>query len=326
MNINKKRNILRNIIIGIITILLAALFFVGNYLTNYAIARSGDGGNRQISQNENTKLEKKEETPVIKGKNEKANPMDDFAKEINIISIDNLKLKGNYYENKKSHNWAILIHGYRGDHNGMSSYANAYYNKGFQVLSPDLRASGKSEGDYIGMGWLDKDDILLWIDWILKNDKDAKIAIHGVSMGAATTMMVSGENTPNAVKVFVEDCGYTSVWDIFSSELKLRFNLPEFPIMHAANIISNFKAGYNFKKASALEQVKKCKKPMLFIHGDKDDFVPFYMLDELYQAKNGTNKKKIVAKGAGHAKAIDVMGYKYWEEVFSFVDKYMDIN
>ena len=215
---------------------------------------------------------------------------------MNITSNDNLKLEGSYYEKQKSHNWAIVIHGYRGDHNGMSSYIKAYYNKGFQVLSPDLRASGKSEGDYIGMGWLDKDDILLWTDWILKKDKDAKIAIHGVSMGAATTMMVSGENTPDAVKVFVEDCGYTSVWDIFSSELKLRFNLPEFPIMYAANIISGFKAGYNFKTASALKQVKKCKKPMLFIHGDKDDFVPFYMLDELYQAKSGNNKKKIIAK------------------------------
>ena len=52
-----------------------------------------------------------------------------------------------------------------------------------------------------------------------------RIVIHGISMGAATTMMTAGEETPDAVKVFVEDCGYTSVWDVFSSELSLRLSL-----------------------------------------------------------------------------------------------------
>lgn len=65
------------------------------------------------------------------------------------------------------------------------------------------------------MGWLDREDILRWIDFILADDPQAKIVIHGISMGAATTMMTAGESTPDNVKAFVEDCGYTSVWDIF---------------------------------------------------------------------------------------------------------------
>lgn len=54
------------------------------------------------------------------------------------------------------------------------------------------------------------------------------MAVHGISMGGATTMMVSGEEQQPFVKCFVEDCGYTSVWDEFSHELKSSFFLPPF--------------------------------------------------------------------------------------------------
>lgn len=82
-----------------------------------------------------------------------------------------------------------------------------------------------------------------------------------MSMGAATTIMVAGENTPKQVKLFIEDSGYTSAWDIFSSgELKLRFNLPQFPIMYTSNLFSGIMAGYKFSDASAIDAVKKSSK------------------------------------------------------------------
>ena len=191
------------------------------------------------------------------------------------------------------------------------------------VLPPDLRACGDSEGDYVGMGWLDRKDVLQWIDWVLAQDSEAEIVLHGVSMGAATTMMTAGEDTPEQVKVFVEDCGYTSVWDIFSSELKLRFGLPEFPILYTASATARAKAGYGFKEASALQQVQNCEKPMLFIHGTADDFIPYEMMGTLYNAKPGTNKATLPAEGAGHGEAMDVLGDTYWNTVFDFEGQYM---
>lgn len=110
-----------------------------------------------------------------------------------------------------------MLHGYRGDYTGALCLAEPYYEAGYQVIAPDLRACGESEGSYVGMGWLDREDILQWIDYITVRDPQAEIVIHGISMGAATTMMTAGETTPDAVKAFVEDCGYTSVWDVFSS-------------------------------------------------------------------------------------------------------------
>ena len=87
--------------------------------------------------------------------------------------------------------------------------------QGWNVLLPDMRTHGESEGKYIGMGWLDRLDVLKWIDLIRERDEQAQIILHGVSMGGATVMMTSGEALPENVRAVIDDCGYTSVWDIF---------------------------------------------------------------------------------------------------------------
>lgn len=217
-----------------------------------------------------------------------------------------------------------MLHGYRGDYTGALCLAEPYYEAGYQVIAPNLRACGESEGSYVGMGWLDREDILQWIDYITVRDPQAEIVIHGISMGAATTMMTAGETTPDAVKAFVEDCGYTSVWDVFSSELQLRFGLPEFPILYTASAVAKLQAGYSFTEASALQQVAHCEKPMLFIHGTADDFIPYEMMDALYNAKPGDNKAELTAEGAGHGEALYALGGTYWDTVFAFLEPYMN--
>lgn len=60
---------------------------------------------------------------------------------------------------------------------------------------------------------------------------------------------------------------------------------PPFPLLHTTSLFCQVKNKWDFKEASALEQVKKCKLPMFFIHGDKDTYVPTWMVYELYEAK-----------------------------------------
>jgi hypothetical protein len=325
---SKRHHIGYYIIATVLIIVVAVMGLIGNYLVDYAIGRSGDGGNRTVSL-EVGETASDTEKLIAQNKALQQQLTDKFlaqtdSETVTITSDDGLKLSGEYYENTGSHKWVIVIHGYRSNHTRVAHFSQRYYDQGYQVLAPDLRACGDSEGDFVGMGWPDRLDILKWIDWVTDTDPEAQIVLHGVSMGAATVMMTSGEDTPDAVKVFVEDCGYTSVWDIFSSELKLRFNLPEFPVLYSANVMAMFKAGYKFGEASALEQVAKCEKPMLFIHGTQDDFVPYDMLDILYNAKPGDNKAEIIAEGAGHGEACYLLGDEYWNQVFDFVENYMN--
>ena len=97
----------------------------------------------------------------------------------------------------------------------MSHIGKRYAEKGFNVLVPDLRAHGESEGEIIGMGWLDRLDLIAWIQLILDEQPNASIILHGGSMGASTIMMASGEKLPSAVKGFILDSGYVSVYAEF---------------------------------------------------------------------------------------------------------------
>ena len=201
---------------------------------------------------------------------------------------------------------------------------------GYNVLLPDLYGHGESEGDHIQMGWKDRWDVIRWSEianeiFKVKGEerrvKNTLQVIHGISMGAATTMAVSGEKTPDYVKCFVEDCGYTSVWDEFAAQLKDQFGLPSFPLMNTTSALCQHRYGWSFAEAQQIEQVRKSTKPMLFIHGDKDAFVPYAMLRPLYEAKTKGRKAIFIAKGSVHAMAYRDHHVEYTRIVKDFVSK-----
>ena len=220
---------------------------------------------------------------------------------------------------------AVLVHGYRDNGMGMMHVASIYHHMGYNILLPDLHGHGQSYGKDIQMGWKDRLDVMHWIDiapGIFRTPADSmRLVVHGISMGAATTMCVSGEQTPKYVKCFVEDCGYTSVWDEFAHELKGRFSLPEFPLLYTASWVVQMKYGWSFSEASPLKQVAKCNKPMLFIHGDNDTYVPTTMVYPLYEAKSQP-KQLWIAPGSKHALSYRDHKSEYIRKVTEFVSKW----
>lgn len=205
---------------------------------------------------------------------------------------------------RKTNLTAVIVHGYKMRAEGMLHIAYIYNCMGWNTLLPDLHAHGESEGKAIGMGWQERKDVLRWsaiADSLFADSTGhTHMLLHGISMGAATVMAVSGEHTPNYIKGFVEDCGYSSVWEELAYQLHEQFNLPEFPLMQATSRLCEAKYGWSFSEARQIDQVKKCSKPMLFIHGDKDDFVPTQMVYPLYEAKRG-KKQLYISPGSKHA-------------------------
>ena len=247
---------------------------------------------------------------------EKSNYSDKY-----IESYDKLQLHS-YVVSQNSNKWAIVVHGYGGSGKLMSDKSKYFYDMGYNVLIPDLRGHGKSEGDYIGMGWKDRLDIISWINFIIKENPNAEIVLHGTSMGAATVLMTSGENLPSNVKAIVADCAYTSAWDEFSYQLETYLKVPSYYILNVTNMVTKLKAGYSLKEASALECVKKATVPILFIHGDKDKFVPYSMMDKLYDATNSP-KEKLTIDGGEHANSDLVSPFLYWLTVEDFLNQYV---
>ena len=217
---------------------------------------------------------------------------------------------------------AVVVHGYT-DNRFVFLYLVRMYRDEFNynVIFPDLQYHGYSEGPAAQMGWLDRYDVEKWAEVAHGIWGDDFMVVHGVSMGAATTMMMSGDELPQYVRAFVEDCGYSSVWDQFKSNLKQSFHLPPFPILNSASIVCKSRYGWGFKEASSVNQLAKCERPMLFIHGDADDFVPFSHLQKNYDAKVKGYKEMWVAEGAVHANSFAKHPEEYKEHVRAFLSK-----
>ena len=240
-------------------------------------------------------------------------------------SFDGLNLKGYYLEAEEPTNKVVVFaHGYLGRANDMSLFGQYYYEElGYNMFTADLRGHGQSEGDYIGFGWHDRLDYVDWIERIVKQNPDAEIILHGVSMGAATVLMASGEELPENVKAIVADSPYSGVYELFSYQLDRMFHLPAVPILPTTGMVTNFRAGYTLKEASAMDQVSKTDIPILYIHGDGDTFVPTSMAKELYE-NTKSDAELVIFEGANHGESFVKDKAKYIKNLNAFLDKYID--
>ncbi|KAA6321261.1 2-succinyl-6-hydroxy-2 4-cyclohexadiene-1-carboxylate synthase [termite gut metagenome] len=315
----KRKTICIGLIVTILLLLVGIVAGGGFYLLDYALSPQTARNDEASSYEELTTgypfltqwVDSLNETPALK--------------DTVILNKEGIRLHAYYvpatFPTAKT---AVIVHGY-GDHSlRMMMIGYMYHHDlGFNILLPDLQSHGKSEGQAVQMGWKDRLDVMEWMT-VANNifDNNTQMVVHGISMGAATTMMIAGEEQPNFVKCFIEDCGYTSVWDEFSEELENRFQLPKFPFLYVSDWLCRQKYGWSFKEASSLKQIKKSILPMLFIHGDADTFVPTHMVYSLYEAKPEP-KELWVVPGVGHAISYKKNKEEYTCRVKAFVEKYI---
>ena len=248
-----------------------------------------------------------------------------ILKDTTIVGYRDFKVHACYVpaaDPAKAQGTAIVVHAY-GDNHFVFLYLVRMYRDQFNynVLFPDLQYHGYSEGDHVQMGWYDRFDIIKWIDVAHNLWHDDFMVLHGVSMGAATVMMTSGEPLPDYVRAFVEDCGYASVAKQFNSNRKQSFRMIPPDVLQSASLVTKKRYGWGFWEASSLDQLAKCDRPMLFIHGDADDFVPFSHLQMNYDAKVKGYKEMWVAPGAVHANSYAKYPEEYTRRVKEFLEK-----
>ncbi len=242
--------------------------------------------------------------------------------EITLTAPDGAKLRGHVLVPEKPNGRLILAcHGARSSGLGEFCFMAPYlYRNGYTVVMPDHRGCGESDGKYMGYGTHESRDSFLWLRYAKERFPKAAIYLLGVSMGGATVLMMSNHAEDAAIKGIIADCPYTSAWDEFSYQIHTSFHLPDFPILHICDLYSRLVAGYSFKEASPLEAVKQAKKPVLFIHGAADDYVPTFMQDTLYDACP-TDKYKLTVKNAVHARSYYTDSAAYEAALEAFMSK-----
>ena len=323
MSKRKSTRIALYVIAGVILVLFAVLYGASRYMLGFSL--KPDPGRKDVDSTYNILYERFPDMRTwVDSLRSSGRLRDTF-----VVMQDCLRMHALYLGADDARGrTAVIVHGYK-DAEAKFLHLARMYNRdlGYNVLMPDLHGHGLSEGEDIQMGWKDADDVLQWIGIAESLFRDAayesQLVVHGVSMGAATTMNVSAKELPGYVRAFVEDCGFTSVWDEFSLQLKEMFGLPAFPLMHCTSLLCRMKYGWSFRDASPLESVSRCDKPMLFIHGDRDTFVPFSMMQPLYDAKPEP-KACWVAPGSDHARAYNDHPAEYTRVVRDFLADWVE--
>jgi fermentation-respiration switch protein FrsA (DUF1100 family) len=246
-------------------------------------------------------------------------------KKLTIVTRDKLALTGYFLPSQTgSLNTVILFHGYRCKAASMAGFARMFHDElACNVLVPDARGHGESQGAYIGMGWVERIDVSRWVREVEKQvGPYVRVVLCGVSMGGAAVMMAAGEDLPASVKCIIEDCGYDTVFNEFKYQIKRLFHLPGFPLLQGASLMCKIRAGYSFIEASSIKQLQKTRLPVLFIHGADDDFVPVWMVQSCYQAC-ASPKKLWIVTGAGHGLSFRTAPAEYKDRVAAWMDRYV---
>ncbi|MBQ5543053.1 MAG: alpha/beta hydrolase [Erysipelotrichales bacterium] len=245
--------------------------------------------------------------------------------DLEILSEDGLRLRGRLYRIKPdNHKVVIGFHGYRGSAEAdIGRFMKMYEHAGYDCLAISERAHNDSEGKYVTFGVRESKDGILWVKEILRlYGNDVILLIHGVSMGGATVLMMSGNpSLPSQVKAVISDCAYDTLTKEAGSALTQYSPFMQKIVLGILNINAKIFAGYSLKEASPVAAIKNAKIPCLFVHGDLDNFVPRPMMDILYNAYPA-DKDTFTVKNAVHACAFSKDPEGYEKKFMSFLNKH----
>lgn len=217
-----------------------------------------------------------------------------------IKSFDGLNLTAKYYECEKGAPIELMLHGYRGNaQRDLCGGVQRCFSLGHNAFIVDQRACGNSEGHIISFGINEKRDCLYWIDFIISHfGSDVKIILTGISMGASTVLMASGEKLPENVIGVLADCGYSTAEEIIKKTIK-EMKLPVFLSYPFVRLGAFLYGGFDINKCRPVDAVKKAEIPIIYFHGTNDDFVPHYMSEQCYSS-TASRKKLVLIKDSGH--------------------------
>lgn len=270
----------------------------------------------------------KEEFPIPKGKiyEPYRDKMVGWMKEVrampcqefNIRSFDGLNLRGKYYEYAPGAIIEIMFHGYRGSaERDLCGGVQRCFKLGHSALIVDQRCAGKSGGNVITFGINESRDCLDWMNFAIDHfGPDCRLMLTGISMGASTVMIAAGAELPKNVIGVLADCGFTSAKDIIRHVIK-QMKLPPALAYPFVKLGAKLYGKFDLEQTSALEAMKQCKVPVIFFHGEDDDFVPCDMSRENFEACTG-KKMLVTVPKAGHGLSIllDPEGYRAAMKLF----------
>ena len=241
------------------------------------------------------------------------------ARDVYITSEDGLRLHGFWIPAEEPKGTVLMAHGYRSTmlidfHLGFE----LFHRLGYNILVPEQRTHGESEGTFITFGVKESRDMKRWLEYYVKEIGKWPVFLYGISMGASTMLYLADRNLPGNVRGIIADCGFTSPAEIIASVYKRVIRLPGMIPLWIANLYSHLFAGFGFWEKNTINTLRRSKYPVMLIHGDNDSFVPCEMTRRAYNACTG-KKELLIVPGAEHGFSFIEDGYTYTASIIEFL-------
>ena len=155
----------------------------------------------------------------------------------------------------------------------------------------DFQGSGMSEGDYISLGYHEKNQVKNIVDFVEKYPGVGKIGLWGRSMGAATSLIYTSMD--KRIKATVADSPFCDFRKLAKEMVLNQVKIPGFLVEGALSIIGKSvknRNGMDINEIKAIEAVKKSEVPVIFIHASDDELVPYHHSENLFKNYKGKDK------------------------------------
>lgn len=246
------------------------------------------------------------------------------AQDVFIQSHDGLKLHGLWIPAPAARGTVLLAHGYRSTMLvDFGLIFQVYHKLNMNLLIPEQRCHGKSEGRYITFGVKESMDMRRWLDCQQTELGGGQVIISGLSMGASTMMYLADQTLPQNVKGIIVDCGFTSPAAILSKVYTSVTHLPAIPSIWATDLFARLFAGFSIYAKDSRKTLANSRLPILMVHGTGDDFVPSFMSQQGYDACT-SEKELFLVEGAGHGTSFLIQPERYKQLVHEFLHRNLE--
>ena len=310
------------IILGIVVLVLILFALAGWYFFKVTTVR----GPREKERKEEDFYQDDNPTwaPAAQQMRQAAAWMREKGEMISLTSYDGLKLQAFFIdaETETPKGTIVAFHGYRSQATvDFAPEVQFLHGLGYRLIVPYQRSHGLSEGEYITYGARERYDARDWAKLAAGRWPGEDIFLAGISMGCAPVTMAADLDLPQEVRGIVADCGFTSAWEEMAYLCKVQYHIPATPILTALNVYTKARGGYGLKEGDSRKALARTKLPVLFIHGEEDDFVPPYMTQQNYEACV-SEKELYTVKGAGHAQSYVIDPEGVSGKMKAFFEKY----
>lgn len=246
------------------------------------------------------------------------------VEDIYLQSKDGLRLYARWIPAENPKGTILLAHGYNSTpYIDFSLVLDVYHNLGLNMLIPDQRCHGRSEGKYITFGVKERQDMARWVEYHNTHFGNYPMILSGLSMGASTVLYMADENLPENIKGIIADCGFTSPYDIIGKVFRSVTHLPPWPFLWVTDLCARLFAGFSLKEKDTRKTLQRGKYPVVLAHGLADDFVPCEMSREAYDACTSP-KELLLVEGAGHGYSFLKDQERYTQMVTAFLQRTLE--